>query len=142
MEAWHARADLALSFATPSQITRDRWIENWIHPEPIEIVPLPVVEDAAATKKRKAALGPSGSSGNVKGKKAKTGKKLLKVGEEEEEDEGEPVEGEEAEDANEEEEVAVGKNGLGSGYPSGESDLLSASSSRGRDLGRERETIF
>ena len=116
----------------PHQITRDRWIENWIHPEPIPIVHLPFVEDAATSKKRKAADGAKG-----KAKKARVGKKLLKVGEEEEEDADAEAEGEgegEEEEA-QEGEVALGKNGLGSGYPSGQF-CLSLSPTLNNQVGR------
>lgn len=112
------------------KITRDRWIENWIHPEPIPIVHLPFVEEKTAAKRK---LGPSGSSGSLKGKKkakmTTKAKKLLKVGEEEDEgsaDEGEAEEDED-EEVEEEEIERLGKNGLGSGYPSGESWLLGSS---------------
>jgi len=104
------------------QITRDRWIENWIHPEPIPIVHLPFVEEKTAAKRK---LGPSGSSGSLKGKKkaklTTKAKKLLKVGEEEDEGSADEGEAEEDEEEVEEEEIErLGKNGLGSGYPSGE----------------------
>ena len=109
-------ADLSCSHP-PHQITRDRWIENWIHPEPIPIVHLPFVAPEES-RKRKAVGGAKG-----KAKKAKVGKKLLKVGEEEEEDADAEAEGEGEGDEEEAEEgeMALGKNGLGSGYPSGQS---------------------
>ncbi|KAL7409051.1 ribonuclease H-like domain-containing protein [Mrakia frigida] len=103
-----------------AKITRDRWIENWIHPEPIPIVHLPFVEEKTAKRK----LGPSGSSGSLKGKKkaklSTKAKKLLKVGEEEDEGSADEEEAEEEEEEEVEEEEAerLGKNGLGSGYPS------------------------
>jgi len=59
--------------------------------------------------------------GKKKAKLTTKAKKLLKVGEEEDEGSADEGEAEEDEEEVEEEEIErLGKNGLGSGYPSGE----------------------
>lgn len=112
--------------ARARQITRDRWITHWLHPEaglPYKLK----LADEPAPKKRKAAV--SAGKGGGKGKKGKVA-----------EDEDEEAEAEEADDepaeAEEEEAKVVVENIsgmddlvevlMGSGYPSGPSSAFLA----------------
>jgi hypothetical protein len=110
-----------ISFASRLQITRDRWISHWLHPESGLPYKLKAVEETAP-KKRKATEAKAG--------KGKMGKAAVvdEVGEAEEAAEDAGVEAESASEAVATDAVVVGDISgmddllevlMGSGYPSG-----------------------